>query len=142
MTDTTYVPQAMLHSLKHYKVIHKHVILLSVFLDTVPYVSNNRRITMEQLSDTFWSVSVNYGFKDDINIPEALKHCKIEGVSFALMESSYFLGRETLIPKIKSDMAYWRELLFIFMYRNSDSATSFYRLPSNRVVELGSQVVL
>jgi len=142
VTDATYVPQALLHSLKHYKVIHKHVIFLKVTLDTVPYVPTHQRIAVETLSDSFWVVSINYGFKDDINIPEALKHCKIPGVSFGLMDSSYFLGRETLIPKIKSDMAYWRELLFIFMYRNSDSATSFYRLPSNRVVELGSQVVL
>ena len=142
VSDSKYVPQALLHSLKHYKVIHKHVIFLNVLLDTVPYVSNANRIEIEQLSSTFWNVNMHFGFKDDINIPDALKHCKIPGVSFDLMDTSYFLGRETLIPKIKSDMAYWRELLFIFMYRNSDSATSFYRLPSNRVVELGSQVVL
>jgi len=142
VSDSTYVPQALLHSLKHYKVIHKHVIFLNVLLDTVPYVTDAKRIQLEQLSNSFWIVNIHYGFKDDINIPEALKHCKIEGVSFDYMDTSYFLGRETLIPKIKSDMAYWREILFIFMYRNSDSATSFYRLPSNRVVELGSQVVL
>ena len=142
VSDSKYVPQALLHSLKHYKVIHKHVIFLNVQLDTVPYVSNANRIEIEQLSGTFWNVNMHFGFKDDINIPDALKHCKIAGVSFDLMDTSYFLGRETLIPKIKSDMAYWRELLFVFMYRNSDSATSFYRLPSNRVVELGSQVVL
>ena len=142
VSDSKYVPQALLHSLKHYKVIHKHVIFLNVQLDTVPYVSNANRIEIEQLSSTFWNVNMHFGFKDDINIPDALKHCKIAGVSFDLMDTSYFLGRETLIPKIKSDMAYWRELLFVFMYRNSDSATSFYRLPSNRVVELGSQVVL
>jgi KUP system potassium uptake protein len=142
VSDSKYVPQALLHSLKHYKVIHKHVIFLNAQLDTVPYVSNANRIEIEQLSSTFWIVNMHFGFKDDINIPDALKHCKIPGVSFDLMDTSYFLGRETLIPKIKSDMAYWRELLFVFMFRNSDSATSFYRLPSNRVVELGSQVVL
>jgi len=142
VSDSKYVPQALLHSLKHYKVIHKHVIFLNVLLETVPYVKNANRIGIEQLSGSFWSVNMHFGFKDDINIPDALKHCKIPGVSFDLMDTSYFLGRETLIPKIKSDMAYWRELLFVFMYRNSDSATSFYRLPSNRVVELGSQVVL
>ena len=142
VSDSKYVPQALLHSLKHYKVIHKHVIFLNVQLETVPYVGNANRIEVEQLSSTFWNVNMHYGFKDDINIPDALKHCTIPGISFDLMDTSYFLGRETLIPKIKSDMAYWRELLFVFMYRNSDSATSFYRLPSNRVVELGSQVVL
>ena len=120
----------------------EHVIFLNVKLDTIPYVNNINRIVIEQLSDNFWNVNMHYGFKDDINIPDALKNCKIPDVSFDLMNTSYFLGRETLIPKIKSDMAYWRELLFVFMYRNSDSATSFYRLPSNRVVELGSQVVL
>ena len=142
VSDTQQVPPALLHSLKHYKVLHRHVIFLNVRLDTVPHIPLQRRIEIEQVSESCWFVFANYGFKDDINIPEALKHCKIPGVSFELMESSYFLGRETLIPKMKSDMAYWRELLFIFMYRNSDSATSFYRLPSNRVVELGSQVVL
>lgn len=142
VSDSNLVPQALLHSLKHYKVIHKKVIFLNVQLDTVPYVAKANRIHVEQLSNSFWNVNLNYGFKDDINIPEALSHCKIEGVSFDLMDCSYFLGRETLIAKIKSDMAYWRELLFVFMYRNSDSATSFYKLPSNRVVELGSQVVL
>jgi KUP system potassium uptake protein len=108
----------------------------------VPYVADKDRIQIDQISDSFWRVYVHYGFKDEINIPDALKHCRIPNVSFELMDTSYFLGRETLIPKVKSDMAYWRELLFIFMFRNSDSATSFYRLPSNRVVELGSQVVL
>ena len=142
VSDSYYVPQALLHSLKHYKVIHKHVIFLNVQLDTVPYVHSANRIEIDQLSNSFWVINMHFGFKDDINIPDALKHCKISGVSFELMDTSYFLGRETLIPKIKSDMAYWRELLFVFMYRNSDSATSFYRLPSNRVVELGSQVVL
>ena len=121
VSDSKYVPQALLHSLKHYKVIHEHVIFLNVKLDTIPYVNNINRIVIEQLSDNFWNVNMHYGFKDDINIPD---------VSFDLMNTSYFLGRETLIPKIKSDMAYWRELLFVFMYRNSDSATSFYRLPS------------
>lgn len=142
VSDSKIVPQALLHSLKHYKVIHKKVIFLNVQLDTVPYVSKANRIQVEQLGQSFWNVQLNYGFKDEINIPDALADCKIDGVSFDLMSCSYFLGRETLIAKIKSDMAYWRELLFVFMYRNSDSATSFYKLPSNRVVELGSQVVL
>jgi KUP system potassium uptake protein len=113
-----------------------------VQLDTVPYVPAAKRHEIQQLSDSFWTVVIHYGFKDDINLPEALRICNIPHVNLDPMSTSYFLGRETLIPKIKSEMAYWRELLFIFMYRNSDSATSFYRLPSNRVVELGSQVVL
>jgi KUP system potassium uptake protein len=142
VSDTRHVPQALLHSLKHFKAVHQHVVFMNVQLDTVPYVPVAKRHEVHQLSDSFWTVSIHYGFKDDINLPEALKACHIPGVSLNPMDTSYFLGRETLIPKIKSEMAYWRELLFIFMYRNSDSATSFYRLPSNRVVELGSQVVL
>jgi KUP system potassium uptake protein len=142
VTHTQTVPQALLHSLKHYKSVHAQVVFLKISLNTVPHIRQSKRIHVEPLSDSFWVVHVRYGFKDDVNIPETLQHCQIAGVSFALHETSYFLGRETLIPKMQSDMAYWRELLFIFLFRNSDSATSFYRLPSNRVVELGSQVVL
>ena len=142
VSDTRHVPQALLHSLKHFKAVHQHVVFMSVQLDTVPYVPATKRHEIQQLSDSFWTVAIHYGFKDDINLPEALRICNIPHVNLDPMSTSYFLGRETLIPKIKSEMAYWRELLFIFMYRNSDSATSFYRLPSNRVVELGSQVVL
>ena len=142
VTDAHTVPQALLHSLKHYKSVHEFVVFLKVTLDTVPHIRESKRVHVESMSDSFWMVHVRYGFKDDVNIPQTLQHCKIAGVSFDLMDTSYFLGRETLIPKMESEMAYWRELLFIYLFRNSDSATSFYRLPSNRVIELGSQIVL
>ena len=97
---------------------------------------------MTKLSDDFYQVLVHYGFKDEPDIPAALALCAEADLKIDLMDTSFFLGRETLIPRLGSEMAYWRELLFIAMFRNAGSATAFFKIPSNRVVELGSQVVL
>ena len=136
------VPNSLLHSLKHYKSLHEQVIVLNVEVQDIPYVPIQKRIELHQFSKDFAQVTVHYGFKDEPNIPLALEHCHIPGIEINLMDTSFFLGRETLIPKMGSDMAYWRELLFIAMFRNSGSAMEFFKIPSNRVVELGSQVVL
>jgi KUP system potassium uptake protein len=136
------VPNAMLHSLKHYKSLHEQVIVLSVEVHDVPYLPASERIALHQLSKDFAQVTVHYGYKDEPNIPLALEQCDIPGLKIDLMDTSFFLGRETLIPKLGSDMAYWRELLFIAMFRNASSAMEFFKIPSNRVVELGSQIVL
>ena len=85
---------------------------------------------------------MQYGFKDEPDIPAALALCAEAGLAIDMMDTSFFLGRETLIPKLRSEMAYWRELIFIAMFRNAGSATAYFRIPSNRVVELGAQVVL
>jgi KUP system potassium uptake protein len=136
------VPNAMLHSLKHYKSLHEQVIVLSVEVHDVPYLPASERIALHQLSKDFAQVTVHYGYKDEPNIPLALEQCDIPSLKIDLMDTSFFLGRETLIPKLGSDMAYWRELLFIAMFRNASSAMEFFKIPSNRVVELGSQIVL
>ncbi len=136
------VPNSLLHSLKHYKSLHEQVIVLSVEVHDVPFVTQDERIELHQFSKDFAQVTLHYGFKDEPNIPLALERCHIPGLEINLMDTSFFLGRETLIPKMGSDMAYWRELLFIAMFRNSSSAMEFFKIPSNRVVELGSQVVL
>lgn len=94
------------------------------------------------MKENFWSVVVQYGFKDEPDIPAAMAMCEHAGLEFSLLDTSYFIGRETLIPKLGSDMAFWREKLFIAMFRNAGSATAFFKIPSNRVVELGTQVVL
>ncbi|HLO63873.1 MAG TPA: potassium transporter Kup [Azonexus sp.] len=140
--DPDYVPHAMLHSLKHYKALHEQVVILSVNVFDVPYVPEVDRVEVHRLAGNFSQVIVQYGFKDEPDIPAALALCAEAGLALDLMDTSFFLGRETLIPKLASDMAYWRELLFIAMFRNSGSATAFFRIPSNRVVELGAQVVL
>lgn len=136
------VPHAMLHSLKHYKALHEHVIVLSVEVFDVPFVPDVDRVEVRRLSADFSQVIVQYGFKDEPDIPAALALCAEAGLEIDMMDTSFFIGRETLIPKLGSDMAYWRELLFVAMFRNAGSATAFFKIPSNRVVELGSQVVL
>ena len=137
-----YVPHAMLHSLKHYKALHEQVVVLSVNVFDVPYVPDVDRVEVHRLAGNFSQVIVQYGFKDEPDIPGALTLCAEAGLELDMMDTSFFLGRETLIPKLGSEMAYWRELLFIAMFRNSGSATAFFKIPSNRVVELGAQVVL
>jgi KUP system potassium uptake protein len=141
-SDPNGVPHAMLHNLMHNKVLHERVIVVSVQMFDVPYVPEIDRVEVRKLKGDFYAVVVQYGFKDDPDIPAALVLCGEQGLQFEMMETSFFLGRETLIPKLNSDMALWREKLFIAMFRNAGSATSFFKIPSNRVVELGTQVVL
>ncbi|MBK7415684.1 MAG: potassium transporter Kup [Dechloromonas sp.] len=140
--DPSGVPHAMLHNLMHNKVLHERVVLVSVQFFDVPYVPDIDRVEVKPLRENFWSVVVQYGFKDDPNIPAALALCADAGVEFNPLDTSYFIGRETLIPRLNSDMAFWREKIFVAMFRNGGSATAFFQIPSNRVVELGTQVVL
>jgi KUP system potassium uptake protein len=136
------VPHSLLHSLKHYKALHERVIILGVSVGDVPHVPDAERLHVHRLAGDFAQVIIHYGFKDDPDIPAALALCADPDLQIDPMDTSFFLGRETLIPKLGSEMAYWRELLFVAMFRNAGSATAFFRLPSNRVVELGSQIVL
>jgi KUP system potassium uptake protein len=136
------VPQALLHSLKHYKVVHERMVMLTVKVLDVPRVPSAQRVTVEPLHNNFWRVKVYYGFMDEPDLPHALEWCAEQGLDLDMMDTSFFLGRETLIPSLSSEMVLWREKLFIAMFRNAGSATSFFKLPANRVIELGSQVVL
>ena len=136
------VPNSMLHNLMHNKVLHERVLVVSVEVFDVPYVPEIYRVEIHQLKGNFYRLNVQYGFKDDPNIPQALALCAQQGLEIDMMSTSFFLGRATLVPKIGSEMAYWREKLFVLLFRNASSATSFYKIPTNRVVELGSQVVL
>ena len=138
------VPHALLHNLMHNKVLHERVILLTVQVHDVPYVPELDRIEVHRIDEQFWQVIVQYGFKDEPDIPAALAQGGAAGLTVDMMETSFFLGRETVIARLqaKSDMAYWREKLFVAMFRNAGSATTFFKIPSNRVVELGTQVEL
>jgi len=140
--DPKGVPHALLHNLMHNKVLHERVVLVSAQFYDVPYVPDIDRVEVHQLRENFWSVVIQYGFKDDPDIPQALSLCANVGLEFNPLDTSYFIGRETLIPRLGSDMAFWREKIFIAMFRNAGSATAFFKIPSNRVVELGTQVVL
>jgi len=138
--DPESVPHAMLHSIKHYKTLHAQVIVLSVRVFDVPYVPEIDRVEVHKLAENFAQVIVHYGFKDEPNLPAALALCDEAGLSIDPMDTSFFLGRETLIPKPGTEMPYWRKLLFSAMFRNAGSATAFFKIPSNRVVELGTQI--
>ena len=134
------VPHALLHNLKHNKVLHERVILLTVKIEDVPYIDQTKRLNLEDLGQGFWRLVVRYGFMDDPDVPAALARTTECGPSFKMMETSFFLARQTLIASSRPGMAIWREKLFAWMLRNAESAMEFFRLPSNRVVELGSQV--
>lgn len=140
--DLTGVPHALLHNMMHNKVLHEKVLVTCVQIEDVPFVPETDRVEIKPLKEQFWAVLIRYGFKEEPNIPEALARCGDYGLPINMMETSFFLGRETLIPKLNSEMAFWREKLFITMYRNADSATNYFNIPTNRVVELGTQVAL
>jgi KUP system potassium uptake protein len=140
--DPKGVPHAMLHNLMHNKVLHERVVLLSVQFFDAPYVPDVDRVEVHPLKENFWSVVIQYGFMDEPDVPAALAQCGDAGLEFNALETSYFIGRETLIPRLGSEMAFWREKIFIAMFRNAGSATAYFKIPSNRVVELGTQVVL
>jgi len=141
-TDPYRVPRALLHNLMHNKVLHERIIVLTVEIEDVPHISPIERIEVRTLHEDFFLLLVRYGFKDDPNIPHALPLCGPKGLDIHMMETSFFLGRETLVPTLHPQMARWREKLFLTMFRNASSATTFFKIPSNRVVELGTQVEL
>ena len=141
-SENNHVPNAMLHNLMHNKVLHERVLVVAVEVFDVPYVPEIDRVEIHALKGDFYRLTVQFGFKDDPDIPLALSLCAEQGLVIDMMETSFFLGRATLIPRVGAGMAFWREKVFVYMYRNAGSATSFYKIPSNRVVELGTQVVL
>lgn len=134
------VPHAMLHNLKHNKVLHEKVVILTVkFLD-VPHTNTEERITVVAMPHEFYRVTVHYGFKDEPDLPRDLPLCAKYGLEFDTMNTSFFIGKEILIASDKSGMAYWRKKIFIGLFRSAETITNQFNLPPNRVVELGSQV--
>lgn len=136
------VPRALLHNLLHNKVLHARVVLVTMHTEDVPYVADEERVRVEELDFGFYRVFIRYGFKDDPDIPAALALAVEHGLPFELMESSFFLGRENLIPRAGKLLQKWRQQLFILMFRNAHSAADFFRIPANRVVEFGTQIEL
>jgi KUP system potassium uptake protein len=134
------VPHALLHNLKHNKVLHERVILLTVRIEDVPYVSEEKRLEEKDYGAGFYRVLLRYGFMEEVNVPAALAELKLVGPTCKMMDTSFFLARQTLLPSARPGMAIWREKLFAWMLRNAESAMEFFKLPTNRVVELGSQV--
>nr|WP_276598094.1 potassium transporter Kup [Roseateles koreensis] len=133
-------PNALLHNLKHNKVLHAQNVFVTVKHHEVPWIDPEQRVRIEDLGHHCWQVSLNFGFKDEPDVPQALTLLKPHGVVLDDMETSYFLSRDIVIPTIGSGMALWREKLFASMHRNASAAADFLHLPANRIVELGSKV--
>jgi KUP system potassium uptake protein len=138
--DRDIVPSALLHNLKHNKVLHERVVFLTVRVDDVPVVPENERIELKDLGQNCFRLVTHYGFMQQPDIPAALAVCAKHGMPFEMMDTTFILGRETTIPAAKPGMARWRVLIFSWMMRNAASANDFFRIPANRVVELGSQI--
>ena len=135
-------PPALLHSLKHYKVLHERTVFLSVTTEEVPHVEPAERLAVTELGEGFYRITLAYGFMEDPDVPEALSAVQVPGLDLSPARTSYFLGRETLIPSKEPGMFRWRRGLFAIMARNARPATAFFGLPANRVVELGAQIRL
>lgn len=136
------VPNALLHNLKHNKVLHERIVLMTVQNIDEPYVKTENRVQVIRLSNSFWQVVARYGFKEVPNVPEILDLCAQQGLEFEPMDTSFFLSRETLISTDRPGMARWREKLFVLQSKNALRATDFFQIPANRVVEMGTQVEL
>jgi KUP system potassium uptake protein len=134
------VPNAMMHNLKHNKVLHAQNLFVTVRYHEVPWIGMNKRLEIEALGHDCWQVNLHYGFKNDLDLPRALAQIRGRGCDLEPMTTSYFLSRDTVIPSIGSGMAPWREKLFAQMHHNASGAADFLNLPNNSVVELGSKI--
>jgi len=141
--DLAHVPVALLHALKHYKMLHERVVMMQVDTEDVPHVLDEQRLAIAELGKGFYTIRIRYGFSDEPNVLRALAQCRVGGLHFNLMETSFIIGREKLRLRPHTDRRRfwrWRDALFILMSNNTLDATEFFRIPPNRVVELGGQV--
>ena len=136
------VPAALLHNLRHNQVLHERVVLVTVQTTDTPYVAELDRIYLHRMGGGFVRLIVRYGFMEEPDIPHTLERCKRFGESFDVMETTFYLSRETVVPTLKRNMAPWRARLFAIMSKNATSASDFFKIPTDRVVELGTQLVI
>jgi KUP system potassium uptake protein len=135
-------PNVLLHHFKHNKVLHQQVIILSIATDAVPEVADDQKVRLKSFGHGFWGVTAHYGFMESPKVLDVLRHCKLQGMRLNDADISYYLGRETLLSIKGSGMAEWRKVIFRFLSRNARSATDFFAIPPNRVVEIGAQIEL
>ncbi len=140
--DPNGTPAALLHNLRHNRVLHERIVLITVRTEEVPYVPLDHRAELSLISDNFYRVIIHYGFQESPNIRKILRFCEAKGLEIKIDEATFFLGRETILATRRAGMALWRERLFVWMARNSLSATSFFKIPSDKVIEVGIQVDL
>jgi KUP system potassium uptake protein len=141
-SDTEVAPAAMMHNLKHNKVLHEQNVLLTVITEPRPYVPRESRSSYEKMSDDFSRVVLRYGYMESPHIPRALDRCKQDGLSFEIMSTSFFIGRRTFKISPQGVMPTWQDRLFILLTRQADDVITYFRIPAGRVIELGSQITL
>jgi KUP system potassium uptake protein len=141
-SDASIAPVALMHNLKHNKVLHEKNIILTVQTAETPRVADDGRVRIEPVNDDFKKVIVTYGFMESPNLPKALALCRKLGLKFDIMATSFFLGRRSVVPSAQSGMPLWQDKLFIFLMKNAANPTDFYKIPPGRVVELGTQVTV
>jgi KUP system potassium uptake protein len=142
MRSADAVPVVLLHHLKHNKILHERVVLLTVTTEEIPFVHDDDRLTVEAIEGGFWRVIARMGFMEHANVPDLLKRCEPWGLVFEPLDTTFYLGRETILSSGRSRLPYWRTRVFSLLSRNASPATRFFGLPPNRVVELGSQIEL
>ncbi len=141
-SDPESAPTALMHSLKHYKVLHEENVILTVRSADTPKVAAEERVKMEPIGHSFSLLTVRYGFMEQPNVPKALAIARTHGWHYEVMKTSFFLSRRTLKPAEHSAMPHWQDRLFIALARSSDDASTYFRIPTNRVVEIGTQVTV
>ena len=137
-----FAPTALLHNLKHNKVLHEKNVILTVNSADIPRVEDEDRVSIEHVGDSFWRIRLSYGYMETPNIPRALAIARKLGWTFDIMSTSFFLSRRSVRPDARSGMPVWQDKLFIFLAQNADDASSYFQLPTDRVVEIGTQVTV
>jgi KUP system potassium uptake protein len=138
--DPNSAPTALLHSLKHYKVLHERNVLLTIAIENTPHVANADRVTIEPIGKFFARVLIRFGFMESPNVPRALAIARKQGWNFDIMSTSFFLSRRSVRADARSGMPLWQDRIFILLAKNADDASSYFQLPTDRVVEIGTQV--
>ncbi|HEY4030394.1 MAG TPA: potassium transporter Kup [Caulobacteraceae bacterium] len=141
-SDPDVAPVALMHNLKHNKVLHEKNVILTVRTAETPRVDDDQRLKIEPINDDFKKVTITYGFMESPNLPKALALCRKQGLKFDIMATSFFLGRRSVVPSAHSGMPLWQDKLFIYLMKNAANPTEFFKIPPGRVVELGAQVTV
>jgi KUP system potassium uptake protein len=141
-SDVDVAPVALMHNLKHNKVLHEKNVILTVATAETPRVKEDDRLKIEPISADFTKVTITYGFMENPNLPKGLALCRKQGLKFDIMATSFFLGRRSVVPAAQSGMPLWQDKLFIFLTKNATNPTDFFNIPPGRVVELGTQVTV
>ena len=141
-SDPTSAPTALMHSLKHYKVLHEKNVILTIESASTPRINPSERVRLEQVSPTFTKVTLKFGFMESPNVPKALAIARKLGWQFDIMSTSFFLSRRALKPAVHSGMPRWQDILFIRLSRSANDATDYFQIPTGRVVEVGTQVTI